>query len=168
MPQSSSSAVATLALALGLGLGAAADAVPGADPVDYERVAPREFATLAAEIERGLLPGGRWETLAEPQKARARTLLATMSEILRDGRPPASKSPNQQVRLFNAQEELNALLTGRPIRDRMECSRVKVTGSRIGHEVRCEVVAIDEERRRFDSDFMRRTGIPPLRGEGVD
>jgi hypothetical protein len=166
MKSSRKSALA--ALALGLCVPALAGAIPAGDPVDYQQVAPRDFPAVVAEIERGLSPGGAWHSLTEPQKSSARKLLATMSGILADGKPVSAKSPNQQVRLFNAQEELNALLTGRPIRDRMECSRVKVTGSRIGHEIRCEVVAIDEDRRRFDSDFMRRTGIPPLRTEGVN
>jgi hypothetical protein len=157
---------ARLATVLSLALVAGvAHAVPGQDPVAYEGRAPRDFPAQVAAIEAGMQAGGPWAGLDAREKDRVRKLLASMEGVLSKHRSAADLTPNQKVQVFNAQEEANAILTGRPVRERMECSRVKRTGSRIGHEIQCEVVALDDDRRFHESDVIRRAGVKPLIGD---
>ena len=140
-------------------------AIPDQEPIDHATLSSRTFASVVADIDAGMQPGGRWHDLPVEEQNRVRSLLGSMTDTLEKAPTVDALSPNQQVIVFNSQEEVNAILTGREIRDRMECTRVKRTGSRIGHEIRCEVVAIDEDRRFHEVDVMRRAGVKPLRAE---
>jgi len=142
-------------------------AIPDQEPIDYSTVSAPTFATVAADIESGMEPGGRWAELPTEQQERVRGLLTTITANLKKAASVEDLNPNQKVKVFNAQEEVNAILTGREVRDRMECARIKRTGSRLGHEIRCEVVAIDDSRRFHEQDVIRRGGVQPLGADDV-
>lgn len=142
-------------------------AIPDQEPIDYSTVSASTFGSVVTAIESGMEPGGRWGALPMEQQERVRDLLTTITSNLRKAPSVEALNPNQKVKVFNAQEEVNAILTGREIRDRMECSRIKRTGSRLGHEIRCEVVAIDDDRRFHEQDVIRRGGVRPLGADDV-
>lgn len=141
-------------------------AIPDQEPIEHATLSARTFGSVVAEIEAGMEPGGRWGSLPVEQQGRVRSLLATIDGNLKKASTVEALNPNQKVQVFNSQEEVNAILTGREIRDRMECTRVKRTGSRIGHEIRCEVVAIDDAQRFHEQDVMRRAGVKPVANPG--
>jgi hypothetical protein len=156
---------ARLAIALSLVLVAGvAHAVPGKDPVAYEGHAPRDFPAQVAEIEAGMQYGGPFAALDEGQQARVRRLLADMAGIL-DGVDSVERLSQPDVaRLFNAQEEANALLTGRPMNERMVCKRERKLGSNLSH-MNCQVIAESDQRRAFDGQAVRDLRQPPKIGE---
>lgn len=141
-------------------------AIPDQEPIDHATLSARTFESVAAEIESGMEPSGRWGSLPIEKQARVRSLLGTIETNLRKAATVEALGPNQKVHVFNSQEEVNAILTGREVRDRMECTRIKRTGSRIGHEIRCEVVAVDDDRRFHEQDVLRRAGIKPIANPG--
>lgn len=142
--------VAALSLALVAG---AAVAVPGKDPVAYEGRAPRDFPAQIAEIEAGMRDGGPYAGLAAGKQARVRKLLADMAAIL-DGVDSVDRlSQPEMARLFNAQEEANALLTGRPVNERMVCKRERKLGTNLSH-MNCQVVAERDQRRARDQQSI--------------
>jgi hypothetical protein len=142
-------------------------AIPDQEPIDYATVSAPTFGAVVAGIESEMEPGGRWAALPTEQRERVRGLLTTITVNLKKASTVEDLNPSQKVKVFNAQEEVNAILTGREVRDRMECARNKRTGSRLGHEIRCEVVAIDDSRRFHEQDVIRRGGVQPLGAEGV-
>jgi hypothetical protein len=145
---------ARLAAALSLALVAGnAVAIPGKDPVAYESRAPRDFAAQVAEIEAGMQAGGPFAGLEQPKQARVRKLLADMADIL-DGVDSVERLSQPDVaRLFNAQEEANALLTGRPMNERMVCKRERKLGTNLNH-MNCQVVAERDQRRFRDQQSI--------------
>lgn len=159
---------ARLAVALSLVLFAgAALAIPSSDPVAYESLAPRDFAAQVAAVQADMQEGGRFAGLEEPQQARVRQLLADMAVIL-DGVDSVERLSQPDVaRLFNAQEEANALLTGRPMNERMVCKRERKLGSNLSH-MNCQVIAETDQRRAFDGQAVRDLRQPPKIGESRD
>jgi hypothetical protein len=156
---------ARLAGALSVALVAGvAHAVPGQDPVAYEGRAPRDFPAQVAAIEAGMRDGGPFAGLKEGQKARVRRLLADMARIL-DGVDSVERlSQHDAARLFNAQEEANAILTGRPMNERMVCKRERKLGTNLSH-MNCQVIAERDQRRAIDGQAVRNLRQPPASAE---
>lgn len=160
--------IARLAAAFALVLVAgAAVAIPGKDPVAYEGRAPADFTTQVAEIEAGMQDGGPYAGLEAGQQARVRKLLADMAGILADVDSVDRLSQPDMARLFNAQEEANAILTGRPVNERMVCKRERKLGSNLSH-MNCQVIAESDQRRAFDGQAVRDLRQPPKIGESRD
>jgi hypothetical protein len=153
------SAALSLALAAGLAL-----AIPDKDPVAYESGSPRDFPAQIAGIEAGMQDGGAYAGLELKQQERVRELLADMADVLDGVKSVDRLSPTKMARLFNAQEEANALLTGRPINERMECKLERKVGSNLSH-MNCQVIAERDERRAIDSQAIRDLRQTP--GSGV-
>jgi len=157
--------LARLAVALSLVLVAGgAHAVPGKDPVAYEGRSPREFPAQVAEIEAGMRHGGPFAALGEERQARVRQLLADMAGILDGVDSVEGLSQPDAARLFNAQEEANAILTGRPMNERMVCKRERKLGSNLVR-MNCQVLAERDQRRAFDGQAIRDLRQSPTIGE---
>lgn len=146
--------IARLAVALSLALIVGiAGAIPGKDPVAYEAKEPRDFPAQVAAIEAGMRDGGPFARLEPRKQARVRRLLADMADILADVDSVERLSQRDVAKLFNAQEEANALLTGRPMNERMVCKREHKLGTNLNH-MNCQVVAERDQRRLRDQQSI--------------
>lgn len=124
-----------------------------ADPISYQKAGPAEFAAQVNAVETGLAPGGAYASLDARKQARVRELLGNMASELAGVDTIDALQPPQVARLFNAQEEANALLTGRAIAERMQCKRERKIGSNMV-TMNCQVVADLDEREGGDVEGL--------------
>lgn len=86
------------------------------------------FAEQADAIREELRPGGQYSHLSASQQRKVDEQLKLMASML-DGVDDINKlRKEKRVRMFNAQEQLNALLLAQGD-DQLVCERTKVTGS---------------------------------------
>lgn len=136
-------------------------------PVFGEKVAPTQFAELIAMVRSEIEPGGRWEYVPKSQRRLLEEKFDEMERVL-EGRQSVDELTNaDKLRLINAQEHANAILTQHDGR-RLICERVTPTGSHRPKNV-CTSLA---ERKRANEDstkFLRSiqgSGAMPREGGG--
>jgi hypothetical protein len=98
-------------------------------PVFGEKIAPTEFPQLIEMIRSEIEPGGRWEYVPKKERPILEAKLHEMERVL-DGKSSLDELSNdERLRLINAQEHANAILT-RHDGQRLVCRRETPTGSR--------------------------------------
>lgn len=111
---------------LGTGPAFAGDA-PNA-PFDLSTSA--SFQQQAAQVRAGLQPGGQYTYLGAEDRARLDQQIALMGALFERRGSIEAMSGAERVRLFNAQEEADRLLTGNR-GEWIKCEWAPITGSHI-------------------------------------
>jgi TolA-binding protein len=128
-------------------------------PVFGERIAPGDLPQLIEMIRFEVQPGGRWEYVPKRELPKLEEKLAEMERVIAGRSSIEELSDDERIRLINAQEHANAILTQHDGR-RLVCERYTPTGSHRPQK-RCMTLAERErataESRRFlDSVQSRR------------
>ncbi len=131
-------------------------------PVFGEKVAPGDFPQLIEMIRFEIQPGGRWEYVPKRDRPKLEEKLAEMERVIGDRSSIDELSDDDRIRLFNAQEHANAILTQHDGR-RLICERHTPTGSH-RPEKRCMTLAERErataDSRRFMDSVQSRRALP--------
>lgn len=108
---------------------ACAGAAGAASPyLERPRLEPREFPERASALRAELEPGGRFEFVDASERRRIEAALDAIATRL-DGRASLAAMPEaDRVAVFNAQEEINAIL-GRRDGDRTVCANRELVGT---------------------------------------
>src|SRR5204863_5076150 len=110
---------------------------PVAEPMmPREKLDPAAFPGVAAAIRGGMGPDGRFEFVTDKERAAVEVALADIERTLAGHQSIVELSEAEKVTLFNAQEQVNAILAKRD-RDRVICERRVVVGSHFPQTV-CE------------------------------
>ena len=88
------------------------------------------FAAAAADVRKQMETDGRYAYVRPDEREKVETSLTEMGRLFDEHESVAQMDKPTQVKLFNAQENVNAILTLRD-RDRLICERGAPTGSRI-------------------------------------
>ena len=136
-----------------------------ADQVIEKRVAadtPEKFQQIAADIRKDMNPGGRYEFMRSDEKAKAENDLDAIMKMLQDSGSVSVMKHEQQVQLFNVQENLNGLLTHSD-RNRLVCEKNATVGTHI-QTTTCKTVGdIERERatsRKYITDQGEKQQLP--------
>ncbi|MEK7383093.1 MAG: hypothetical protein AAB262_07385 [Elusimicrobiota bacterium] len=97
-------------------------------PVLAPKVAPAEFLRTLQMVREEIKPGGRWEYVPSVDRPGLEASMKTMEALLAGRDAVDSMSEDDKMRLFNAQERINAILA-RNDGQRVVCEMVKPTGS---------------------------------------
>jgi hypothetical protein len=97
-------------------------------PVFGEKIAPAELPQLIEMIRSQIEPGGRWEYVPKKERPTLEAKLDEMQRILAGRASLDELSNDERIRLINAQEHVNAILT-RHDGERLICKRETPTGS---------------------------------------
>jgi hypothetical protein len=138
--------------------------VEDAKPVFGKKIQPAEFPELIAMIRMEIEPGGRWETVPDRDRPLLETKLSEMERILEGHDSVAELADDEQLRLINAQEHANAILTQND-GQRLVCERIKPVGSHRPVK-QCMTVAQrrqenEDSRRYLERNAPRRVALPP-------
>ena len=120
-----------------------------AQATDGEGVLAGQRAAIEAEVA----SGERYGHVTPDQLARIHALFDRMEGILGD-RSPEDLSDRQKVNLFNAQDELNAILLGSDAHAREVCTHERRTG-RQRKEVFCKTAEEREMLGEGSRDYLR-------------
>ncbi len=144
--------------------GTFAATIEDAKPVFGTKTKPSDFPELIEMIRMEIEPGGRWETVPDKDRPLLETKLSEMEKIL-EGRASIDElAEHDRLRLINAQEHANAILTQND-GHRLVCERVTPVGSHRPVK-QCATVAqrrqSSEDSRRFlEQNRPRRVALPP-------
>lgn len=121
------------------------------------------FAAQRASIEKGLADGKTYAELSSTERGEVRQSLDEMAALLEGGKTPEALPAEDKVRLYNAQETVNNLLTQASSDSRMVCTRQAPTGSQ-RKVTTCTTVAERTRRRDDDQDRLKRVqrGVAPI------
>ena len=139
---------------LGLLQACAASVAFASDKVE-KRVAAdnsEKFAQTAQAVRADMGAGGRYEFIKPADRAKVEDDLNAMGEILQKAPSVAALSQQDQLKLFNTQENLNGILTHSD-RDRMVCERRAPVGTNIPINT-CNTVGEIEIARRVSEKYM--------------
>ncbi len=133
-------------------------------PVFGEKIAPTELPQLIEMIRSEIEPGGRWEYVPQKDRPALEAKLDEMERVL-DGRASLDQLSNdERLRLINAQEHANAILTQHDSR-RLICQRETPTGSHRPVN-KCMTLAQrkreSEDSRRFMDSIQKSSGAMPV------
>jgi hypothetical protein len=124
-------------------------------PVFGEKVVPTQFPELIAMVRSEIEPGGRWEYVPKSQRRLLEEKFDEMERVL-DGRQSVDELSNaEKLRLINAQEHANAILTQHDGR-RLICERVTPTGS---HRPKNVCITLAERKRANEESTKMLRGI---------
>ena len=110
-----------------------------ADYVTRRKIEPAQFGELATALEAEMRTGGRFEYVTLAERARIDDALQRMGEVLHGKRGLGDLSERERVAVFNAQEEINGILTRRD-GERLICANKEMIGSHRKFTV-CETYA---------------------------
>ena len=130
-----------------------------ADQVIEKRVAadtPEKFQQTAADIRKDMSPGGRYELMRSDEKAKAENDLDAIMKMLQESGSVSAMKHEQQVQLFNVQENLNGLLTHSD-RNRLVCEKNAAMGTHI-QTTTCKTVGDIERERTSSRKYMTDQG----------
>ena len=123
-------------------------------PVFGELVSPAEVPELIAMVRSELAPGGRWEEVPRKARPALESRLVEIEQLL-EGRSSIDElSEDDKIRLINAQEHANSILTAND-GERIVCERVKPIYSHIG-QVLCVTRAQRNNMRDAGRDGVTR------------
>lgn len=92
--------------------------------------AKESFATVNEWVHKEMSKGGRYEHVTDKERVRIDARLNEMGALLDKHGSVAQMGDADKTKMFNAQEEVNALLAGRD-GDRLICQNVAPVGSHI-------------------------------------
>ena len=126
-------------------------------------LAEGDFAAQRAQIEQDLADGKTYAEITREDRAKVRESLERITGALEGIESIDALSDEAKARVFNAQEEINQILTMAEADSRVVCSSESKTGSR-RKITTCETVAQRNARRELDQDTLRRNqrGQMPL------
>jgi len=107
---------------------------------------PEAFAQQAAWIEQEMQADGRYEFTNPSERQRVRGLLSQMASLLQRSGSVAAMDQNTKLKLFNTQEEVNAILKHNDS-NRLVCESRKPIGSNIP-QTHCHTYRQMEETAR--------------------
>lgn len=121
-----------------------------------------DFATVAAAVRQQMVPGGRFEFIDNKERDTVNQRLDEMSSLLDRFGSVSQMSQDAKVKLFNDQEQVNAILRHRDDK-RLICESVAPTGSHIPRTT-CVTYRVKELQRRQAEQFMYgRQSVPQLK-----
>jgi hypothetical protein len=129
-----------------------------------------KFAEIAANVRNEMRAGGRYEYVKPDERKTIDRKLSEMESLFDQNESIQSMQQDTKVKLFNAQEVVNSILTRRD-RDRVICKNEPPLGSHIP-VTSCHTYGQEEEARRGTqeqlNEWMRRgcakegcVGTPP-------
>src|SRR5689334_5635256 len=89
-----------------------------------------KFQTVAEGVRKEMEPGGRYEYVKPDERATIERSLAEMEALMSASGGVANMKQDQKIKLFNAQEVVNSILTRRDS-DRVICKNETKVGSHI-------------------------------------
>lgn len=113
------------------------------------------FETVSAWVRGQMKEGGRYAHVTATERTRVDTRLGEMESLFQKSAAVDQMSDDDKLRLFNYQEEVNAILAERDS-ERLVCKNVKPIGSNIPVK-QCMTAGEMEARRRNDVDYLRKT-----------
>ena len=119
----------------------------------------QSFTAAAADVRKQMDPDGRYAYVKPDEREKVETNLTEMSQLFEQHGAVAQMDKATQVKLFNAQESVNAILTLRD-RDRLICERGASTGSRIVG-TSCRSYGDIEAAKQASSKFMLERNATP-------
>ncbi|MEP7044553.1 MAG: hypothetical protein ABI843_15915 [Dokdonella sp.] len=117
------------------------------------------FAAAAADVRKQMDTDGRYAYVRPDEREKVEADLAEMGRLFEQHDAVAQMDKAMQVKLFNAQESVNAILTLRD-RDRLICERGAQTGSRIVG-TSCRTYGDIEASRQASNKFMLERNATP-------
>ena len=130
-------------------------AVPVASAEDYvsrRKIEPHRIGELQQVLREEMSPGGRFEHVTPSERARVDSALVQMSSVV-SGKPRvADLDDATRIKVYNLQEEVNAILTRRD-NERVICEKRAMTGSHRKLSV-CETFGEKMARRKNSRDRM--------------
>lgn len=113
------------------------------------------FETVSSWVRGQMKEGGRYAHVTATERTRVDTRLGEMESLFQKSPAVDQMSDEDKLKLFNYQEEVNAILADRDS-ERLICKSVKPIGSNIPVK-QCMTAGEMEARRRNDVDYMRKT-----------
>lgn len=120
------------------------------------------FTKDSARIEQQMRPGGLYGYISATEKSRVEMRLADMRKLLAAHVNASEMPQSDKVALFNAQEEINGILSHNDA-NRLICQRVNPVGSHIPVTTCHTYAEIMAERERTQHDMERQLSTPQLR-----
>lgn len=145
------------ALCVSMTLGSVRAAEKSRDVVKAET--KEAFAAAAADVRQQMGADGRYAYVKADERAKVETSLDEMSALFDANGSVDKMDKATKVRLFNAQETVNSILTLRD-RDRLICERGLRTGSRIV-TTSCRTYGDLEAARQASAKFMNERAVTP-------
>ena len=148
------------AIVMTCALFACGSASPADKPNDAVKADTKEaFAAVAANVRTDMDAGGRYAYIRPHERDKVDAGLAEMTRLFDEHGSVEHMDKATQVRLFNAQETVNAILTLRD-RDRLVCERAAQPGSRIV-TTNCRTYGDLEAARQSSAKFMNEHTVAP-------
>ena len=122
------------------------------------------FEPVAAGVRKEMGADGRYAYIKPEERDRVEASLSEMSALFDANGPVEHMDKATQVKLFNAQEVVNSILTLRD-RDRLICERGAKTGSRIV-STSCHTYGELEALQQASRKFMDEKAVPPCNAPG--
>lgn len=152
-------------LLLGLVLAAAATTAHASSAGQDLNVQNQPLNAQAAKIRTELADGETYSEITPADRDTVLGLLQQMETQLEAAGGVEAMSEPQQVELFNAQEQINTILTGVRADSRVICRRTQVTGSH-RRQVNCNTVAeLRRQREQSQQELEHRRRMTPCVGE---
>lgn len=122
-----------------------------------------DFAAVAAAVRKEMVPGGRFEFIDNKERETVDKRLDEMASLFDSYGTVDKMNPDSKIKLFNDQEEVNAILRHRDD-DRRICQSVAPVGSHIPRTI-CTTYRDQELERRRTQQFLDDTRLnnPQLR-----
>lgn len=124
------------------------------------------FATVSTWVRGQMQDGGRYLHVTPSERTRVSERLDQISGIFEKVPAVDQMSDEDKLKLFNYQEEVNAILANRDS-ERLICKNVKPIGSNIPVK-QCMTAGEIEARRRSDDQYLRRTQQTPQHRSSSD
>jgi hypothetical protein len=144
---------------LAVSAGAFAATVEDAKPVFGKKTQPNDFPELIAMIRMEIEPGGRWETVPDKDRPLLEKKLSEMEDILEGHESVGELADDERLRLINAQEHANAILTQND-GHRLVCERVTPVGS---HRPVKQCMTVAQRKQASDDSRRSLERMPPRR-----
>ena len=112
-----------------------------------------KFTERVAWVRSEMEGEGQFSGLNPSQKRLANLTLDKMADLMRKYGSVTAMPELDKIRLYNAQEKVNAILTADDA-DRFECEKASLTGSQI-KTAQCRNLSDSEMRRRREKQFLR-------------
>ena len=135
-------------------LSAGPESANASEPLWRDAADTAVFTAQAARLREQMQPDERYGGIGETERTEIERNLAALQRLFDARGSMAAMTPAERVELLNAQERINALLTGHD-GDRMVCTREQQMGTRFRSTV-CMTVRERERLRHTASDVTRR------------
>jgi hypothetical protein len=111
------------------------------------------FETVSTWVRKQMDEGGRYSYVTSSERTRVDTKLGEMGTLFQARGDVAQMSDVEKTRMFNDQEEVNAILAKRD-NERLICKTENPTGSHIPVKT-CRTAGEIEARRRGDEQYLQ-------------